>query len=613
MSLSINRLLSSLYITFIFLYLMSPLGATFNGVVVPDFHMLTFGLIGMSLGLWLFVRWRGGWGWHRTAFDLVFLLWILAFTTSVLGNMETVRRSLIGLWYMLVYVGVWYALHDLLSNGGITRKQLIDALLSAGILIMLFSVVQIANAGEFVAPVSLIGNTNALGAVLVAMTPFAVGRFLTAEHRIGRIIWGLYSLAVIANLLLTLSRGAWLGLFASLTLLGALLLVHYEMLSLGAIRSWWIKRSQGQKRMLGGTGIVLTVGVAVAAGLLLNSFSVADRRPELRTRLWNAALTQFAEKPIAGQGFYTFGHDYPLSISIPPEQSHAHAHSVPLNILAETGLIGFVVFIGTVIYTIRLVIKRWSTIKGDKRLTWISAIASLFGMGIHHLFDLPAMMPVVALVGVLVLILVCAPYQPQLMTAWWRKIGHPIGLVVLWSVLLVSGVWSSNIYLQYLDAMRISFGNREEVTETERFANYRETAIRLDDVIAQDPLMPIYHQQQGLVWGFLSASGDIEALQNGVDAYEQFLLLEPHHAISWANLSILYWHLDNVKAAVDSLDRAIELAPAYVFFRELREVYLGERDIASISEPTYAFNQNFARFEFLREPLATLFLPLTGQ
>lgn len=612
MSPSINRLLTSLYITFVFLYLLSPLGATFNGVVVPDFHMMTFGLIIVSLGVWMFVRWRKGWAWHRTAFDIVFVLWISAFMMSMLANMETLRRSMIGLWYMLLYIGVWYALHDMLSNGGITRKQLIDALLSAGILIMLFSAVQISNAGELVQPVSLIGNTNALGAILVGITPFAVARLINAKHPILRIIWGVYSVAIIANLLLTLSRGAWLGLFGSLGMLTILLLIHYDLLTVTELKTWWGNRSQGQRRLITG-GVVLTlIGIVVAGALLINSFSISARRPELRTRLWDSALQQFAEKPITGQGFYTFGHDYPLNIRIPSQQSHAHAHSVPLNILAEIGLIGFVVFIGTAIWVVRLIRVQWRQIEKEDRFIWFPAISALVGYGIHHLFDLPSMMPAVALVGLLVLILVCAPFQPQPLTAWWRKLGHPIGVVVLWIGLLVSGMWSSSIYSQYLDAMRISFGQGGDLTQAEIMEQYRATVRNLSSVIAQDPLMPIYHQQQAYVYGLLADNGDESAIQNGIIAYTDFLELEPNHSISWANLSVLYWQAGDIEMAQTTIDRALELSN-YNYYREIQEMLNGERDAGSLDIPEYIFNQNYARFEFLREPLPMAFLPQLGQ
>ena len=612
MSPSIKRILSSLTITFIFIYLILPFGATFNGVIVPDTHMFTFALIGISLGLWFWVRFRGGWRWHSTAFDWIFILWGIAFAISVIANIETIRRSMIGLWYMLLYVGVWYALHDMLSNRGITRKLLVDALLNSGLLVILFSIVQFVIQTEYSVPVSIIGNPNALGAVLLGMTPFAVGRALTAKHSIARVGWGLYSLMIIANLVLTLSRGAWLGLFMALGLLVLLLLKHYDMFSVVQLKLWWSQRTILQRRFIGtGCGLIL-IGITIAGLLLINSFSIKARRPELRTRLWNSALLQFSEKPITGQGFYAFGRDYGLSISIPPEQSHAHAHSVPFNILAEMGLIGFAVFGLTIGYVVRLVWRGWSDVEGEDRLIWIMAIAALAGFGVQHLFDLPAMMPIVALIGLLVLVLVCAPHQPQVMTAQWRKIGYPVGMIILWGGLLVTGIWSSAVNQQYLDAMKVSFGQHKDRTETEVIADYQETALLLDDVIAQDPTLPIYHQQQAFVWGLIAESGDVDALQNGINAYQQFLALEPNHAISWANLSALQWQANDNESAIKSIEQAIALAPNYSLFNSNLLLYKEELERDAVSLPRYIYNRNFPNFEFLRESIDTTFLPQMG-
>lgn len=612
MSASGKRLLSSVLLTFLFLYLISPLGATFLGVVSADMYLIAMTMMGICVAVWVLIRMQGKWVWHTTAFDLIFVLWGVAFALSVVANMETVRRSLIGLWYMLLYIGVWYALHDSLANRGLSRKLLVDAMLYAGILIMMFSVVQLASQQEYKPVVSLIGNPNALGAVLLCLTPFAVGRALTSASRFGKLSWGIYSLALIANLLLTLSRGAWLGMFASLALLILLLLRHYDMLSFSSLKMWYQGRTRATRTVIGGIGISALIGVIVAGVLLINSFSIPARRPELRTRLWNSALLQFAERPITGQGFYTFGHDYGLSISIPNAQSHAHAHSVPFNILAEMGLVGIAVFLLTIGVVVRLIIQRWSQISGDDRLIWIAAISALLGFGVQHLFDLPAMMPIVALVGLLMLVLVCASDQPESMRAWHKR-GHLVGMIVLWVGLLITGLWSGGIYQQYLDAMRISFGQTEDRTESERLDDLRETGLLLDDVIAQDPQMPIYHQQQALVWGVLAESGDEEAIQNAISAFQTFLELESNHSISWANLSALHWQAGDNEAAINAIEQAIDRAPIYSFYRDTLQFYKDEleRDVA-IEVPEYQYNQGFASFEFLREPLSMTFLPQLG-
>lgn len=608
-----TNLLVYLFVTFVFLYLVTPLGATFNGVIVPDTHPITFVLISVSVGVWFIAHFRRGWEWHQTAFDWVFVLWGIAFAISIIANMESVRRSLIGLWYMGAYFGAWYTLHDMLSNRGLNRKMLVDALLITGLVIIFFSLVQLSSQTTYQPPVSLLGNPNALGAVLVAIVPFALSRALSSAFRITKAIWAFYSLALIANLLLTLSRGAWLSMLTSIVVLIFAYLAHAKLLSLSALREWWNNRPQQQKIMLSISFFIALVVAVIGVLLIINSFSIRERRPELRTRLWDSALVQFMEKPITGQGLYTFGRDYGLSTSIPYDQSHAHAHSVPLNILAEMGLVGFVALIASVFAILFAIRHNWKNLSQENRPIYIGAVSALAGMSIHHLFDLPAMMPAVALVGILVLVLVCWSETSVSLEFRWGKIGYNAGMIILWGSLLGTGVWSSHIYQQYLDSMRIAFPLVDNRSDSETIADYRNTALLLDNVIAQDPLLAIYSQQQALVWGFVAETGDEEALNRAILAYERFLQLEPNHAISWANFASLYWQAGQSELAIDAISQAIALAPDYTLFRSNLAFYEGDAHRPTdIDVPKYDFNQNFGRFEFLRETLQTTFLPQVG-
>ena len=53
-------------------------GATFTGVLTPEFQPVTLGMVALAVAGWLLLRWREGWRWHRTALDTAFALWGLA-------------------------------------------------------------------------------------------------------------------------------------------------------------------------------------------------------------------------------------------------------------------------------------------------------------------------------------------------------------------------------------------------------------------------------------------------------------------------------------------------------------------------------------------------------
>ena len=129
-------------LTIIFSYVLA-VGATFNGIFFPEFHTVTLGLMTVIIAAWLFMHWRGGWHWYRTSLDTVFLLWFVAFGASLIANNDAWRRIDIGLWYVGVYIGVWYVLHDMITNRALRREVIVDALLIAGLVIVLFGFLQL--------------------------------------------------------------------------------------------------------------------------------------------------------------------------------------------------------------------------------------------------------------------------------------------------------------------------------------------------------------------------------------------------------------------------------------------------------------------------------------
>ncbi|MBC8170436.1 MAG: hypothetical protein H7X77_02145, partial [Anaerolineae bacterium] len=196
------------------------LGATFNGVFLPDVAALTLPLMGLLLGAWLIVRWRGGWSWHHTPLDAALMLWGAVIVLSLLANLNDWRRISIGIWYVSLYLLIWYVLLDWLANKRLRRSVLVDGLLVAGGIILVFGYWQVINAalngwrysGLFglPRPGSLIGNPNSLAAVLIVILGLAFGRWFDTRRYI-RWFYGGYVLTTGIMLLLTFSRGGWLG------------------------------------------------------------------------------------------------------------------------------------------------------------------------------------------------------------------------------------------------------------------------------------------------------------------------------------------------------------------------------------------------------------------
>ena len=604
-----GRLLERLVVTLVCLYLLSPFGSTFHAVVIPDAQAVTFGLIFTVLCIWLFLRLRNGWRWHRSALDPLWPLWLLAIAASMLANPDASRRSLIGLWFVAMYIAAWYFLQDWIANRPGAKELLVDGLLSAGLMAIAFSAIQILHTGRLLQPVSVIGNSNALGSVLVLLVPLALRKVWRARAGKQRTLWRFYSAIAIANLALTLSRGAWIGLCLACAALLALSMAHFGLLSPVSFLAWWDKRTRPTRRLVFAASVAVMLCLLCAAALIIHSFSLPERSANLRAEIWRSALAQFADAPLTGKGLFAFGRHSGPYLSIPPAQSYAHAHNLPLNVAAELGILGLLALGATLLLTARRFHRVWQLKTSDDRLDWLFFVAALVGFGAHHLVDVTAMMPAVALLGIASLLLAFDPsYDHSFLSARVGKFSA-LGLTLLWVCLLAIGFKHSQSASRYMEALRLSAAGKANPNLGEGASQYRQALASLDELIKQDPTMPVYHLQSAIVWSLLAAAGEDGAIAQGIEAFERFMVLEPYHAISWANLAALQWQAEDRAAAIRSMERARGLAPRLPLFSIKLYQYRNDDRFAQLKLPHSRYNQDFTRYQFLRESLPVTFLP----
>lgn len=554
-----TRLISLSVVTIIFSYMLT-IGATFNGILNPEFHPLTLSLMAVLVIVWMFTHWRSGWVWHRTPLDIVFLLWGAAFVVSLLANWDTARRIVIGLWYVGVYVGVWYILHDAIQNRFLHRETLIDGLMIGGVVIVTFgylqlqawlrqaSVIGFGNVSP-PRPVSVFGNPNFLSDFLVVLIPLILSRFILARNRINRIFIGVYLLLAFILLFLTSSRGAWLGLGVALLIGLGLWLHHYGLFSRQRIATRWSKLSGKAQTTLAASIVAIIAIMLIVSVIFIRSFSQSGRTTDLRTEIYVAAVELFNEKPLTGHGLFTFGRGLVRLPDIQPDKPHSHAHNVPLLIAAELGLIGLVALAATLFVMVYCMRNNWQSSSGRERILLIGAMAAVVAFAVHQLTDVPAMMPAIALTGLVALVLAITPSQAQAAIAQWRRNGQPVLMIGLWGLVLATGFWSSGIYSKYVSIL----------DEAQRNANYRQAAEQLQLVIDADSKLSLYVMQQAFLYGMAASDGDMDVARKGVAAYENFLALDPGYAVAWANLAGLRWQLGERKLAVQAMQQAAKL------------------------------------------------------
>lgn len=600
-----TRLLTTAIFISFFVYLIF-LGATFNAVLIPDFQQISLVALTVLIGGWLLLRWRQGWAWHPSPLDAVFLLWAGVFALSILANPATWRRSVEGLWYMGLYAGLWWCLVDLLANCTLPRQTISAALLIAGLFVIVFGYMQSFNTQGVplaeIRPGSTLGNPNALGAFLAMLLPFAAVQVVQAPSRSVRIVMAGYLLLVLGLLGLSFSRAGWLGGAAAGLSVVALLLADRGLLPQQDLRTWWQGlSSRGRMRVWLLLGLAMLIALAIGV-LLVESLSLRGRQLVYRTYLWDAAWQLFTQKPLTGHGFFTFGYHVFLFEGVPPIQPQSHAHSIPLTVLAEMGLAGAAALVVSVGVVLRQLRRNWTALIDD-RPTLIAGIAALAGFGAQHLMDTPAMMPAIALTALLMLALCLTPAQPQPVRGIGRR-AWPISVTIGWAALLALAFWSSGLYSAYYHTL-------VKAQETD---DYIGGAEQLAPVIAADPAQPAYHMMQGYLYGLAAAEGDLAAAELAQASYRRYLALEPNHAVSWANLAALAYQTSDDAAALQAIDQAIRLAPAWPLFQRQQAIYRGDLTDAADMLPEEAElpDENMARFQLLRDVYPEEYLPQVG-
>lgn len=543
-------------LTFLVVYF-SAFGMTFNGILIPELRWMTLFILVIGLCAWFIAHHRAKWVWQRTPLDIALILWMVVIGVSILANVETWRRSATALWFVVGYILLWYMLADWLMNERLHRETLIDAIIMGGLVIVFFGYLQFVMAlgrGDFARVGSLVGNPNSLGAYVLMLLTLIIGRIFTLKNIFGRRLLMVYALITGILLGITFSRGAWIGGAVSLVML----------IGLNLPDGFWRRIRPTTRRMWliwGVSALVSSLIVIVVIVIIVRSFSLSGRSLDLRTDIYTNAITIFAESPIIGHGLFTFGREFAQQQSQPPRQPHSHAHNGVLLVMAELGLVGLSVLVLSVITVLVMMRRNWRGANAQQRRLLSIGMAGAIGFGVHHLLDFPAMMPLIAVTGLIPLAIAIIPYQPQPLRTAFRMIGHPSAMLIATIGFISVGGWMSYAYSSYTALVARPFAPNADMT-------YAQVGDALQAVIDTDPAMAWYYHQQGYLYAL---SGDDA---QAIHAYQAFLAFEPTYSIAWANIASLYWRMGDATQAIDAQQRAISLAPDFAPYQFGLGIYL---------------------------------------
>ena len=175
--------------------------------------------------------------------------------------------------------------------------------------------------------------------------------------------------ALLAGVITTYTRGAWLGIAVS-----------------GVAMAFLVKPKLGYRLVAAGTLalVFLVVFSTVLRARLASVFDFAYSSNSDRLLLWKINLQMFKDHPIFGIGFsqnQIRGKEYASAMGH-PNAFLSHAHNNYIEMLSTTGIVGFVLYLLLIGYMLRLTFKLYQSVRDTN--TWWGAIAlGAFGAQIH--------------------------------------------------------------------------------------------------------------------------------------------------------------------------------------------------------------------------------------
>lgn len=418
-------------------------------------------------------------------------------------------------------------------------------------------------------PFATLGNPNFLAGHIAMLAPLAVGMFLAADHGARRVSWGLLAFAWLFLIFVAQTRGAWIATGVALLFL------------------LWASRGA---RGLGLAGRGAWLG-GFAAALLATGTIVAVRNPELMARVADliphdfgqvakrytasrAGLLAWRERPVAGYGGGCFKHAFGtyMARAMPREERRQFTHTFseqaihcdPLQLLAETGAIGFGLVAWILVAAVRVV-------RSARDLPAARAVLACgIAIGIHGSLNLPlqtASTATLIWIGIGVAAALGAvpqrrapDHDPDRPTRRMLAVGAP--------ALVPGALGAVMIAVSAYNRLALDFRNfapnfptpAEQMKYWMMSGQTYDVALRLD---WDDRREAFFAASMRAQWAGMQSPPAVQALEEAVSIYAVEIARNPFYMDSYTNLGSVYGLLGRLPEAEAQFRRGIELNPAY--------------------------------------------------
>ncbi|NET02714.1 MAG: putative bicarbonate transporter, IctB family [Sphaerospermopsis sp. SIO1G2] len=251
---------------------------------------------------------------------------------------------------------------------------------------------------------SYLGNPNLLAGYLITAVALSAVAIFAWQGWMKKALATTMFVVNTVCLVLTFSRGGWIGLVAAL-LAAAILLVYWLSVDFPPFWRTWSLVIMAVS-LIG----VLLLAIVFVEPVRLRVMSIfADRQDSsnnFRRNVWDAVFKMIGDRPIIGigPGHNSFNQIYPLYQQ--PKYTALSAYSIFLEVAVEMGFVGLGCFLWLILVTFNTAfvqMQRLRELRNPEGLWIIGAIAALLGMLAHGLVD-------------------TVWYRPAINTLWWLMV-----------------------------------------------------------------------------------------------------------------------------------------------------------------------------------------------
>jgi len=282
------------------------------------------------------------------------------------------------------YFALFFAIYNLVRKKKSIQFFLLSSFTIIGTFLVARDMYYFFSWGELQKGTYLVGSFywhNQMAGFLVILIPLLWNLFLVTRNFYFKPFLFFLLLVLIVGIVLTQSRGAWLSLSAGLMVFA---LIYFRRMKL-AIKPIFVLV------ML----FILIVTIFQPLGIVDKLRSIKEElfsetrtvSGNLRVTVWRGTFYMISDNPVFGVGPGAFGSAY-QKYQEAPWLYAKNTHNQYLEYAAETGIVGFLLFIAIILSAILIVFRTRKEIADNVRYPLLAgAAAALFGSGAHAIID----------------------------------------------------------------------------------------------------------------------------------------------------------------------------------------------------------------------------------